>query len=261
VVPKTPPPNPMPPKNESPEGSMSLLEHLDEFRSRLWRILLVFVIVVAACWTVSEYILSFLLKPIREHLFEGDEIVFINLTEPFMIYMKASVIAAIFVASPYILYQLWAFAAPGLYRHERRMVVPFLVFGTLFFLGGGAFGYYVATPIASGWLIGLGEQFQANITLRSAFQFESRVILAMGLVFELPIIIFFLSWIGVVTPGFLMRHFRTAVLIIALLAAVLTPTGDVLTMSVFAGPMILLYLLGVGVSWLVGRRHPPRSDP
>ncbi len=115
--------------------------------------------------------------------------------------------------------------------------------------------------MASGWLIGLGEKFTAQITLRSAFQFESRIILAMGLVFELPILIFFLSRIGVVTPQFLMRHFRIAVLIIAVLAAVLTPTGDILTMSVFAGPMILLYLLGVGVSWLVARRPEPRTDP
>ncbi len=255
------PTKPMPRTDESPEGSMSLLEHLDELRSRAWRTLLVFAVVLAGCWMVSDYVLDFLLIPLRKHLLEGDEIVFITPVEPFMTYMKAAAIVAIFISAPYILYQIWAFVAPGLYRHERRLVVPFLVFGTLFFLAGGAFGYYVATPVASGWLIGLGEKFTAQITLRSAFQFESRIILAMGVVFELPILIFFLSRIGVVTPQFLMRHFRTAVLIIAVLAAVLTPTGDILTMSVFAGPMILLYLLGVGVSWLVARRPEPRTDP
>jgi sec-independent protein translocase protein TatC len=243
-------------KEDQPESAMSVLEHLDELRSRLWRSLLVFAIIMGACWSVSDYILEFLLIPIRTHLVEGDEIVFITPVEPFMTYMKASAILAIFIAAPYLLYQLWAFVAPGLYRHERKLVIPFLALGTLFFVAGGAFGYYVATPVASGWLIGLGERFTAQITLRSAFQFESRIILAMGLVFELPIMIFFLSRIGVVTPQFLMRHFKTAVLIIAILAAILTPTGDVLTMSVFAGPMILLYLLGVGVSWLVGRRDP-----
>jgi len=233
---------------------MSVLEHLDELRSRLGRSLLVLVVIMGGCWAVSDHILRFLLIPIRRHLIDGDEIVFITPIEPFMTYMKASAILAIFIATPYLLYQLWSFVAPGLYRHERKLVIPFLALGTLFFLGGGAFGYYVATPIASGWLIGLGENFTAQITLRSAFQFESRIILAMGLVFEMPIVIFFLSRIGVVTPRFLMRHFKTAVLIIAILAAILTPTGDMLTMSVFAGPMILLYLLGVGVSWLFGSR-------
>jgi sec-independent protein translocase protein TatC len=236
---------------------MSILEHLDELRSRLLKILAFFAVALAGCWFVSDRILEFLLVPIRRHLFEGDEIVFITPAEPFMTYMKAAAILAIFIATPFVLYQIWAFVAPGLYRHERRMIIPFLFFGTLFFVAGGAFGYYVATPVASGWLIGLGQKFTAQITLRSAFQFESRVILAMGLVFELPIIIFFLSRVGIVTPRFLMQHFKTAVLIIAVLAAVLTPTGDVLTMSVFAGPMILLYLLGVAVSWVFGRR--PRS--
>jgi sec-independent protein translocase protein TatC len=237
---------------------MSLLEHLDELRSRLFRVAVVYILLLAACWGVSGPILRFLLRPIREHLFEGGDIVFIHLTEPFMIYLKASAVAALFIGAPYALYQLWCFVAPGLYRRERRLVVPFLFFGTLFFVGGGAFGYYVATPVASSWLIGLGEEFKASITLRSAFQFESRVIIGMGAVFELPIVIFFLSRVGVVTPRFLMRHFRTAVLIIAVLAAVITPTGDMLTMSVFAGPMILLYLLGVLVAWVFGR--PPGAS-
>jgi sec-independent protein translocase protein TatC len=133
------------------------------------------------------------------------------------------------------------------------MVVPFLVFGTAFFVAGGVFAYLVAVPVAARWLIGLGESFTASLTLRSAFQFLSRIVLGLGLVFELPVVIALLARAGIVTPGFLMRHFRTAVLIIAVLAAILTPTGDIMTMSVFAGPMILLYLLGVGVAWAFAR--------
>jgi sec-independent protein translocase protein TatC len=229
---------------------MSLLDHLDELRSRLVKCVIAFVVAFSVCWTFSGPILEFLLRPIKTHLFEGGDIVFIHLTEPFMIYMKASALMAVFLAAPVVLYQLWAFVSPGLYRHEARMVLPFIVFGTLFFAGGGAFGYYVATPVAASWLIALGAGFKANITLRSAFQFESWIILGMGLVFEMPVVIFFLSRIGVVTPAFLMRHFRYAVLIIAVLSAVLTPTGDVMTMTIFAGPMILLYLLGAGVAWI-----------
>jgi len=213
-----------------------------------------FLLAFAVCWALSRHILAFLLEPIRQHLFEGDEIVFINLSEPFMIYMKSAALVALFVSSPFLLYQIWAFVAPGLYRREARMLIPFLIFGSLFFAAGGAFGYYVAVPVASRWLIRLGQDYTANITLRSAFQFESLVILGMGLVWELPVMIFFLARLGVVTPKFLMSHFRTAVLAMALLSAVITPTGDVLTMSVFAGPMILLYLLGVLVAWLAERR-------
>ena len=238
---------------------MSLLGHLDELRSRLFRSFIVLLVAFAACWALSAYILDFLVAPIRTHLFDGDEIVFIHMAEPFLIYMKASLLAAVFIAAPYLLYQIWSFVVPGLYEHESRLMAPFLIFGSLFFVAGGAFGYYVATPVAARWLINLGSSFKAAITLRSAFQFESWIILGMGLVFEMPIVIFFLSRIGVVTPQFLMRHFKIAVLAIAVLAAVLTPTGDVLTMSVFAGPMILLYLLGVGVSWISQRRQQARA--
>jgi sec-independent protein translocase protein TatC len=239
---------------ETPEKAMSFLEHLDELRSRLFRSALVLIGAFAACWVFHEKILEVILAPIQKYLFEGGEIVYINITEPFAIYMKASAFVAIFVASPFLLYQVWAFVSPGLYKRERRLAVPFLVFRTLFFFAGGYFGYQVAVPVAARWLISLGGDYQANITLRSAFQFLSRIVLAMGLVFEMPVLIAFFSRMGLVTPAFLWRHFRTAVLVIAVVAAIVTPTGDVMTMSVFAGPMILLYLLGIGVSWFAARR-------
>jgi sec-independent protein translocase protein TatC len=239
---------------------MSFLEHLEELRSRLFRSALAFVAAMAICWSFSGPLLTFLLRPIREKLFAGSDIVFIEITEPFFVYMKASALAAVFVASPYLLWQLWGFVAPGLYRRERRMAAGFIFFGTLFFLLGGAFGYGVATPVAADWLIRLGGDFTAQLTLRSAFAFESRVILGLGAVFELPILIFFLARIGVVTPQFLMKHFRLAVVIIAVVAAVITPTGDALTMAVFAVPMVLLYLLGVAVAWGFARKESPESD-
>ena len=249
-------PFPMPARGTHADGSMSFLEHLDELRSRLLRCILAYLVVFAACWYWSGPLLKFLLRPMQEHLGEGaGDIVFINVTEPFFIYMKASALAAVFVASPWILYQLWAFISPGLYRHERMMVLPFLFFGTGFFVAGGAFGYYVALPRAAGWLIALGADFQAALTLRSAFQFVSLILLGLGAVFELPVLIFFLARLGIVTPAFLLKHFRVAVLAMAIVAAVITPTGDMLTMSMFAGPMILLYLLGVLVAWLFGAKR------
>jgi sec-independent protein translocase protein TatC len=241
---------------------MSFLEHLDELRSRLFRIAIVFVVLLAASWAVSDRILAFLMKPIREHLMGGGDIIFISLTEPFMVYMKASAIAALFLSSPYILWQFWGFVAPGLYKKERRAGAAFIVLGTLFFVAGGAFGYYVALPITASWLLSLGAQFKAQLTLQTAFEFENRMLLGAGLVFEMPIVILVLSRFGIVTPAFLMRHFRMAVMIIAIAAAVITPSGDALTMTVFALPMVGLYLLGVFFAWLAARpsaEKPPSS--
>jgi sec-independent protein translocase protein TatC len=232
---------------------MSFLEHLDELRSRLFRVAIVFVVLLAVCWLASDRILAFLMKPIREHLFGGGEIIFISLTEPFMVYMKASAIAALFLSAPYILWQFWGFVSPGLYKAERRAGVVFIVAGTIFFAAGGAFGYYVAMPMTAQWLISLGSQFKAQLTLESAFEFESRMLLGAGLVFEMPIVILVLSRFGIVTPGFLMRHFRIAIMVIAIAAAVITPSGDALTMTVFALPMVALYLLGVAFAWIAAR--------
>src|SRR5262245_35465170 len=210
------------------ERGMSFLEHLDELRARLFRIAIVYAVLLAACWFASDKILAFLMAPIREHLFANGDIVFLTLTEPFMVYMKASAIGALFLASPYILWQLWRFVAPGLYKNERRGAALFIVFGTVLFIAGGAFGYYVAMPACARWLLALGSQFKAQLTLGSAFQFESRMILGAGVVFEMPAVIVLLAKFGIVTPGLLMRHFRLAVIVIAIVAAVVTPSGDAL---------------------------------
>jgi len=235
---------------------MSVLEHLDELRSRLLRALIGFVVAFAACCAVARPALEFLLRPIRAHT----EIVFLTLTEPFSTYMRASALLAVFVAAPWVLYQLWGFIAPGLHPSERRAVVPFLVCGSLCFLGGGAFGYHVALPAAVRALVGMGAGFRGTISLRSAFSFESWLILAMGLIFELPVLIFFLTRLGLVTPALLLRHFRIAVIVGAVLAAVLTPTGDMVTMSLFLAPMVALYLIGVAVSWFARPRARRAED-
>ena len=240
---------------------MSFLEHLDELRSRLFRVAIVFVVCLAGCWLESDKILAFLLAPIRDHLFGGGEIIFISITEPFMVYMKASAIAALFLSAPVILWQFWGFVAPGLYKAERRAGALFIVAGTAFFVAGGAFGYYVAMPMTAQWLISLGSQFKAQLTLESAFDFENRMLLGAGLVFEMPIVILVLSRFGIVTPAFLMRHFRMAVMIIAIAAAVITPSGDALTMTVFALPMVGLYLIGVGFAWLAARPAAKSTAP
>jgi len=168
-------------------------------------------------------------------------------------------LAALFVASPAILYQAWRFIAPGLYQKEKRRALPFILAGTFFFLAGGAFAYYVAFPFAVNFLIGMGEAFQPMITVEKYFKFLLYVILGLGLMFELPIVIFLLASMGVVTPGFLMRHFRWAVLLIFVAAALITPTPDVVNLCLFALPTILLYLLGVGAAALVVKKDKKKG--
>lgn len=233
---------------------MSFLEHLEELRTRLFRCVIAYVIAFLACWFWSKPILNFLLDPVRRYIVGQGDVVFLEVTEPFFVYMKASALAAVFLASPILLHQIWKFVSPGLYRNEKAIAGMFIAFGTFFFVCGGAFGYYVAVPYSAQWLLQLGSDFKAALTLTAAFRFLSRVILGMGVVFELPVLILFLARLGIVTPRWLMGYFRHAVVLIAIAAAVITPTGDALTMSVFAVPMVALYLIGVAIAWLFGKK-------
>ena len=235
---------------------MSLLDHLEELRRRIFRALIAVTVAFGVCWFFVERIADFLAQPIYAALPEGTRLTFLGVSDPFIIYVKVAALAALFLASPAVLYQAWRFVAPGLYQKERRRAFPFILAGTFFFLAGGAFAYYVAFPFAVDFLIGMGAAFQPMITVEKYFRFLLFVILGLGLMFELPIVIFLLAQMGVVTPGFLMRHFRWAVLLIFVAAALVTPTPDVVNLCLFALPTIALYLLGVGAAALVVKKKP-----
>ncbi len=245
-------PERLPPAPAAELPRMSLIEHLEELRKRiLWSL----VGVAAAffpCWNYSKEIFGFLVAPIQK-IHPGLQLSFLKLTDPFILYFKIGCFAALFVASPFVLYQAWRFIAPGLYAREKRMAVPFVAFTTFFFVGGAAFGYYVAFPYAAKFLLDQGAGLQPIITIDTYFSFILTVLLGLGLMFELPVFIFLLSWLGVVTPRFLMKKFRWAVVIIFIVAAIVTPTPDIFNQCVFAVPGIALYLLGVGASYLVQR--------
>ena len=215
---------------------MSLIEHLEELRKRLMWAIGTLAVAFFPCWIFVDEIFAFLQRPIIKLLPPGKKLAYTGITDPFILYFKVAALAAVFAASPFILYQFWRFVAPGLYKHERRYLLPFLFFGSFFFLAGGA--------------------FEPVITIERYFGFQMTIILGLGLMFELPIVIFVLSAIGLVTPRFLMRNFRWAVVIIFIVAAIITPTSDILNLCVFAVPAILLYLLGVGAAALVPRRTP-----
>lgn len=247
----------MPASRETPEAPsdlpvMGFLEHLDELRKRLLYSLAAIAIAFALALTQARPILEYLLRPVRPYL--GDQKpVFLDLTEPFILYMKVGFLASCFLSAPFVLWQLYAFIAPGLYPRERRMAIPFVLFATVFFLLGGAFGYFIGFPSAARFLLSIATDFQANLRISSLFTFESRIILGMGLVFELPTVIYFLARLGLITPRFLWRNFNYAILVIFIVAAVVTPTPDVVTQCLFAAPMIGLYLIGILVAHVFGR--------
>jgi sec-independent protein translocase protein TatC len=234
---------------------MSLLEHLEELRRRLIWSIAGLGLIFLPCWYFVDRIFGFLQAPILKLLPPGKKLAYTGITDPFILYFKVAGLAALFVGSPFVLYQLWRFVAPGLYRRERMYVLPFLFFGSFFFVAGGAFGYYVAFPYAAQFLLEMGKQFEPVITIERYFGLLTTIILGLGLMFELPIVIFLLAMVGVVTPRFLMRHFRYAVVIIFIVAAIITPTSDVVNLCIFALPALALYLLGVAAAWLVLRRR------
>lgn len=227
---------------------MGLLEHLEELRTRLIRALLAMVVAFLACWFESERIFHWLAAPIYRFLPPGTKLTFLGVTDPFLLYMKVAGLAALFVASPFVMYQVWGFVSPGLYARERRWALPFIFFGTFFFVCGGLFAYYVAFPFAVQFLLDVGKEFAPIITADRYLGFLMTVMVGLGVLFELPIFIFLLCLIGVVTPRFLMRHFRYAVIIIFFLAAVITPTPDIFNLCLFAVPTLGLYLLGVAAA-------------
>jgi sec-independent protein translocase protein TatC len=233
---------------------MSLLEHLEELRRRILVSLVAVGLAFAGCWAFREPLAELLARPIYRVLPPGSRLVFLGVTDPFLLYFKMAALAALFVASPLVFYQLWRFVAPALYRREKRYALPFVFCATFFFVAGGVFAYAVAFPFAIEFLLNVGAAFEPMITADRYFRFLLYVILGLGVMFELPVLIALLARLGVVTPGFLMRNFRWAVLLIFVAAALITPTPDVVNLCLFALPTIALYLLGVAAAYLVAPR-------
>ena len=237
---------------------MSFLEHLEELRVRLIHSIVALAVGFGLCWGFREQIFHFLTEPLRR-AYPDIKFITTGPSEALILYMKMAFFVGIFVAAPYILYQVWAFIAPGLYPHEKVYAVPFIVAGSFFFIGGACFGHFFLFPITFRFL---GEFAGSDMTylpkVDEYYTFYSWFLLGLGLVFQLPVVIFVLSRIGLVTPGFLLRNFKYAVLASFVISAIITPTPDIVTQSLLALPMIGLYLLGVAVAWLFGR---PRQAP
>src|ERR1700686_3754039 len=236
--------------------AMSFLDHLEGLRGRVVYSIIAVAVGFFSCWGYAEKIVGWMQKPIMEALKRNgmpQTLVYLNPTDPFNLYLKVSMLAGLFVACPVVLYQVWMFISPGLYRNEKRYVTPFMISTVGLFLAGGAFGYKVVYPAALEFLIGYGRQFQPMITIPEDTALFLTGILGLGVVFELPILVFFLALMGVVSAGWMWRNVRYSILVIFVIAAIITPTADILNMCIFAAPMVALYLVSIGIAYLV---HP-----
>jgi sec-independent protein translocase protein TatC len=248
---------------------MSFLEHLEELRSRLIKMLIGFGVIFLACMAAAQPLWKVVQAPAADALkgIGTGQLVAIGVMEQFsIIYVWVPVVAAIFLGSPWIIYQIWAFISPGLYRRERRWAVPFVLITAGLFLLGGVFAYFVAFRYALRFLLGIGQfgGVTPMVSIEAYFDTFVDVMLGISLVFEMPVVIFFLTLLRVASPSWLLKHSRYAVLAITILAAVITPTPDAFTMTLLAVPMCLLYFVGVFAGYLLvmkreGRRFPWRK--
>jgi len=234
---------------------MTFLEHLEDLRKRIFLSFIVIVLAVIPAWFFSKEIFEILAVPVTQFLPEGEMLAFTSLTEPFMLYIKVSFLTAIFATSPFIFLQFWLFTAPGLYQKEKKYVIPFVFLTTFFFILGGLFGYLVVFPWACRFFIGMGADFRPVITVKQYFSLALRVLLGIALVFELPTLVFFLSRMGLITSRWMIKNFKYAVLAIFIIAAIITPTPDMITQSIIAGPMLVLYGLSILIAFFSEKRR------
>src|SRR3984957_9384165 len=232
---------------------MSLMEHLDELRRRIVHSAISLAAGFGICWFFHDRIVGFLQAPLN-HI--GKSLVFTHPMDALNLDLQAALLGGAILASPFVLFQVWLFIAPGLYQKERRFVIPFMAATVGLFLTGAGFGYFYVLPAAIKILIvGFGHNFTPMVTIEDYTSFFLSVILGLGISFELPILIFFLAIFGIVSPQFLWKNIRYAILAVFLVAAIITPSPDPWTMCIYAIPMLCLYMIGIAVAWWV---HPSR---
>lgn len=265
--PPKPPPPPTPPAEEDEEDEemarMSFLEHLEELRTRIVRVLVGVVVIYLGALAFADKLFAIFYAPFQAAA-PGEKLLQLTPTEMFYIeYIKLPLLAAIFVGAPWIMLQVWGFIAPGLYKRERRMAGPFIITTALLFVLGGLFCYYVALPLALGFLLGLSSEagVEAGIQITEYYNMFFNLHVGLGAVFQMPVVIFFFTLLRITSPAFLIRNGRYAILLIFIAAAIITPTPDVTTMLTFAGPMIFLYYAGIAASYLIVLRRENRKFP
>ena len=238
--------------NDGSSGKMSFLEHLDELRKRIVSALLGVAIGVLASFAFINHIVNFILKPTWQVLPPGSRMIYTQPGEAFGLYIQISLIAGVVIAAPWIMYQVWLFIAPGLYTNEKKLAIPFVALGTIGFITGTIVNHYLTFPFMMRFFASFNTADLVFMPrLEDVFDLYTKMLLGMGLVFQMPMVVYTLAKLRMVTAGFLLRHFKYAFLIIFIVAAVITPTGDMVTQAIFAAPMVALYVLSIFIAWFV----------
>ncbi len=242
------------------EAKMSFLEHLEELRVRIVRACVGIGVGLLISFAFIKQIVDFLLGPTRAVLPQGVKMIYTEPGEAFGMYITISLIAAAVIASPYVMYQVWGFISPGLYPKEKRMATPFVLFTTIGFLAGAAFNHWVAFPFMMRFFASFnGTDLMFMPRLEDTFGLYAKMLLGMGIIFQMPTVVFFLAKLRLVTARFLWQHGKYAILIAYVIAAVITPTGDPMNQTIFAAPMIALYFLSILIAFIVNPRNREKS--
>jgi sec-independent protein translocase protein TatC len=239
---------------EEGAGKMSFLDHLDELRKRIiWSLVAVFVGVIIAFFFIGD-IFTFIMKPLQAMLPPGGTLVYTDPSEAFMLNIKIAMIAGLIIASPAVFAQIWLFIAPGLYSHEKKWAIPFVVLSSLGFVGGAAFSHYVVFPLTWKFFASFTSDILTFMPrVEPAFQIYLRMLLAFGVVFQMPTLVLFLARMGVLTPRFMIKNFKYAVLLIIIVSAVVTPDGGGVSLVAMSGPLVVLYVFSIGLAWIFGK--------
>nr|WP_244148803.1 twin-arginine translocase subunit TatC [Desulfonatronum thioautotrophicum] len=240
---------------------MTLMDHLGELRTRLTRCAVATILGFLICYAFSKQLFGIMMAPLMEVMPPDSTLIFTGLPEAFFTYVKTAFVAGLFLVSPYLFYQIWQFIAPGLYEHERKYMIPIAVISALFFISGALFCYFVVFPFGFEFFMGYAdEMIRPMPSLREYFSFSLKLLLAFGVIFELPLFIFFLARLGLVTPASLRKKRKYAILLSFVVAAILTPP-DGITQILMSGPLIILYEVSIYVAHFFGKKKPkPNVD-
>lgn len=241
------------------EGRMTFLEHLDELRKRITHAVGGLLVGFLIAFGFINYVFDFVYQRLVATV-PGGKLIYTEAPEMFMLWIKIAALSGVLIASPYIMLQVWLFIAPGLYAKEKKLAIPFVLSSSSLFIGGAAFSHYYVFPAAWSFFAGFSNSYVEFMPrVGPIFGMYVKLMLGIGLTFQLPVLMFVLARLGIVSAGFLLRNFKYAILLIFVFAAVITPDGNPVTQLMVGGPMVVLYLFGIAAAWLFGKSK--KEDP
>jgi sec-independent protein translocase protein TatC len=236
-------------------GKMSFLEHLDELRKRIiWALVALVTGFLIACFFLDQ-LWDFVIGPMQRMLPPGQELIYTEPTEALMLYLKIALIAGLLIASPAVMSQVWLFVAPGLYTHEKKLAIPFVLLSSVCFVAGAAFAHYIVFPLTWQFFASFSNDTVTYMPrIEPSFALYMKLVIIFALIFQMPTLVLFLARMGVITARFLIRNMKYAILIMFIVGAVLSPGTDPIGQAAMAGPMFVLYLISIALAWIFGKK-------